>query len=197
MYDYKKQLFAEEPAAEETQAEQTEEQAAEERKYTEKEMNDRIDKVVAEKFKRWKADEEKKVSEAKRLAEMNAQERAEAERDALQKELDDLRAERTVTEMKSTARSMLSDEDVPAPDAILNMLVTSDAEATKDAVEAFAKSFKAEVQKAVKAQLSGGAPKTGNKSTAKITKAEIMAVKDRRERQRLIAENPELFKKGT
>ena len=61
---------------------------ASEKKYSDEDLNAILDK----RFARWKADQEKEKAEAKRLAEMNAQERAEAERDKVQKELDELKA---------------------------------------------------------------------------------------------------------
>ena len=54
---------------------------APEKKYSDEDLNAILDK----RFARWKADQEKEKAEAKRLAEMNAQERAEAERDKVQK----------------------------------------------------------------------------------------------------------------
>ena len=63
---------------------------APEKKYSDEDLNAILDK----RFARWKADQEKEKAEAKRLAEMNAQERAEAERDKVQKELDELKTKK-------------------------------------------------------------------------------------------------------
>lgn len=60
------------------------ENKAPEKKYSDEDLNAILDK----RFARWKADQEKEKAEAKRLADMNAQERAEAERDKVQNILD-------------------------------------------------------------------------------------------------------------
>ena len=72
-------------------------------------------------------------------------------------------------------------------------LVSDDAEKTKESVEGFAKAFKEAVNAAVKEALRGNPPKAGTDGAKPITRDEIMAVKDRAERQKLIAENPQLF----
>ena len=51
------------------------------------------------------------------------------------------------------------------------------------------------VQAAVKDELRGNVPKGGSGGSKPITRKQILAVKDRLERQRLIAENPQYFTK--
>ena len=94
----------------------------------------------------------------------------------------------------SKARAIMTDEGVNVPDVIVNALVADDAETTKDAVEGFCKVFKDAVADAVKNTLKSPVPQAGSGKHA-YTKAEIMAIKDRAERRRLIAENPQLFSK--
>ena len=86
---------------------------------------------------------------------------------------------------------MLQKEAVTVPDSVIDMLVSADAEKTKKAVGGFAAAFKAAVQAGVVEQLKGKPPKAGG--TKSMTKAEIMAVKNRAERQKLILEHQELF----
>ena len=156
---------------------------------------DENDKLFTEKWNRqyakYKAEEQKKIDEAKRLAEMTAQEKAEHERDELQKELDALKQAATLTEMKSEARSIMKEANTPINEEVLDVLVTTDAEATKAAISGYVEAFKQAVGDAVKDALKGDTPKTGD--PASVTKEEIMQVKDRAERQRLINENIELF----
>lgn len=159
-----------------------------EKKYTDAD----VDKIVSERLAREKANQQKKVDEAKKLGEMTAQQRAEYERDQLKEELDALKKSNARSEMASEARKMLSEENINIPDNLVNMIITAEAESTKENVESFTKVFKAAVQDAVKDALKGKAPTTGGKST--ITKAEILKVKDRNERQRLISEHIELFR---
>lgn len=140
----------------------------EEKKYSDKDL----DEIIGKKFAKWQKDHEKKVEaaaeEAKKLAEMNAQQKAEYERDKLQKELDEERQltaefkrQAALADMTKTARKMLTDEGISAPDEILSRLVTTDAEETKAAVDGYSKAFKEAVENAVKDRLRGEIPKRG------------------------------------
>ena len=123
---------------------------------------------------------------------MTSEEKAKNRADKAEKELADLRRQIALGDMAKTARKLLSDEQITVPDEIIMNLVCDDAEKTKAAVEAFAQVFKDAVQAAVKEALRGNPPKTG--TGAAMTKEQILAVKDRTERQRLIKENMNLFK---
>lgn len=171
------QLFAEEAAAEQPEAgtepenttddnkpgtEQPKESGkAGEKKYTDAD----IDRIISKKFAEMKQKEEKKVAEAAKLAEMNAQQKAEYERDKIQKELDEYKRKDALAEMSKTARKMLSDEGINIPDDLLAVLVTTEAEGTKTAVDSFAKLFKAAVEDAVKEKARGTTPKNITNTT--------------------------------
>ena len=148
-----------------------------EKKYTDEDVN----RIVQERLKR----EREKNDEAKKLEGMSAQERAEHERDALNK-------------MAQEARKMLSNEKINVSDGLVNMMVTSEAKTTKENVDNFIKMFKAAVQDAVKDSLRGKAPTTGGSST--LTRAELdkklAEIASPAERQRLIAQHIDLFTKG-
>lgn len=156
-------------------------------KYT----DDDLDKIINKKFAEWQKKQQKAVDEAKKLAEMNATQKAEYERDQLQKELDALKKKDSLSEMTKTARKMLLDSGISVPDDVLSMLVNTDAEETKQAVDGFAKAFKDAVESAVKERLKGKPPKKGN--GAKITKEQIFKISNPVERQKMIAENMDLF----
>ena len=175
------------PATETKEAEGKENEPKPEKKYS----DDDVDKILNKKFAEWEKKKQKEVDEAKKLADMNAKEKAEYERDKLQKELDALREKDSLSEMTKTARKMLSDEGVSVSDDVLSMIVSTDAEKTKAAVDAFAKAFNEAVKAAVKEKLKGNPPKKGGGST--LTKEKILDVKDPVERQKLIAENMDLF----
>lgn len=137
---------------------------------------------------------DKEVNEAKRLAEMNAQEKAEYERDQLRKELDELKKANSISEMSKTARKMLSENDINIPDELLSFMVSSDADETKSAVDSFTKLFKDTVDNAVKEKLKGEPPKRGSGGgAAPMTKEQIMSIKDPELRQRKMLEHKELF----
>ena len=126
---------------------------------------------------------------------MTAQERAEHERDALKKELDELKKADAHNKMAQEARKILSSEKINISDGLVNMMVTSEAE---ENVDSFVKMFKAAVQDAVKDSLRGKAPTTGGSST--LTRAELdkklAEIASPVERQRLIAQHIDLFTKG-
>ena len=159
-----------------------------EKKYSDKDL----DAILDKRFARWKADQEKEKKEAKRLADMNAQERAEAERDKVQKELDELKAKNAIAEMTNEARKMCTEHNINVGDDLLSVLVNQDADKTKEAVDAFVKMFESEVEKAVKEKLKGNGPKRGG-SNKGVTRESILNITDPMERQRMIAENMDLF----
>ena len=173
----------------ETTVEEKAEAKEPEKKYTDAE----VDKIVQDRLAREQKKREKEVAEAEKLAKMNEKERYDYEVSELKKELDALKAEKSRSEMMTTARHMLANDGLNVSDALIGALVTSDAEQTNEAVKAFSKLFKAEVDKAVKAQLAGGNPKKG--STSALTKDQIMAIKDDKKRLKAIEENLDLFRK--
>jgi hypothetical protein len=196
------QLFADAAATtSQGEAQQTNEQAEQtngteqpgsekERKYSDEDVN----KLIDQKFAEWQKKQQKAVDEAKRLAEMNATQKAEYERDALKKKLEELEHNNTLFEMSKTARTMLNDHKINIGDDLLTMLVSDDADKTKANVESFSTMFEAAVKQAVTDALRGAPPKAGSNSS--VTKEQIMAVKDRAERQKLINENIKLFTGG-
>ena len=72
-------------------------------------------------------------------------------------------------------------------------MISEDADATKAAVESFAKEFDKAVEEAVAEKLKGNAPKT-SKAGKGITKEDIMKVTNSIERQKLIQEHLDLFR---
>lgn len=198
------QLFADDDSSTSEDGKKSEQQAEEhqnetkkddkkgegEKKSTDADLNSIIDKKFAE----WQKKKEKEVDEAKKLAEMNATEKAEYERDKLQKQLDEMMKEKSLTEMTKVARKMLSEDGINITDELLANLVSDSAENTKEAVKSFIELFKSAVNDAVKDALKGKAPKNSTGSDS-ITKEKIMKVKDRAERQKLIAEHMDLFEK--
>ena len=161
-------------------------------KDTKKYSDAEVDEIINKKFAKWQKEHERKISEAEKLAGMNAQEKAEHERDTLQKELDELKRANSIAEMEKTARTMLHDDGVNVPDEVVSSLIADDADNTKAKVEAFSKAFKEAVQTAVKDALKGKAPATG-KGGSTLTKADILKITNRAERQKAIAEHIDLF----
>lgn len=157
-------------------------------------MQKAIQTAVFNAQKKWQVLTDDKVSEAEKLSQMTAEQKEKYRADKAEKELADLKRQIILGEMAGTARRMLTDEQITLPDEIIMNLVSDDAEKTKEAVEGFAKAFKEAVNAAVKDALRGEPPKAGTGAKS-ITRADIMNVKNRAERQRLINENMDLFQK--
>ncbi len=164
-------------------------EVAEEKKYSDKD----VDSIVSKKFAKWQKEHENKLSEAQKLAEMNAQQKAEYERDKLVQELEALKKEQSYHEMSKTASSMLIEAGVKTvDDSLLKTLVREDAESTSESVTSFINLFKKAVEEGVSEKLKQPAPKRSYKGKG-LTKEDILKEKDSVKRQTLIRENLELF----
>lgn len=149
----------------ESAASTTSKETESEKKYSDKDLDD----ILNKKFAKWKEQEQKKVDEAKKLATMSATEKAEYERDQLKKERDELKKERdtlkaeaTLIEMRKTTQKMLAEKGVKnVSDELLKMIVTTDAEKTKAAVDSFAILYQQDIEKAVNERLKGETPTVG------------------------------------
>lgn len=164
------QMFAEETHAsaessaavtteqENTTKDKAPETVAEPKKAEAKYTDDDVDKIVKRKIAEMEKKKQKEVDEAKRLAEMDATQKAEYRADQLQKELEEYKRKDTLAEMTKTARKMLADENINIPDDLLAIMVTTEADKTKSAVDGFAKLFKEAVDNAVKERARGTTP---------------------------------------
>lgn len=173
------------------EGEQTKQEPKQEPKSDLKYTDADVDKIIERKFAKWQKQQDEKVAEAQKLAEMNATQKAEYERDQLQKRLDELERSNAISGMISESRKQLSQRNINLPDELVQMLVADDAETTKTRVDSFAETFEAAVAAAVQAKLAGNAPKAGGATS--LTKAQIMSIPDRAERQKAIHEHIELF----
>ena len=161
------------------------------KKYTDEE----VDALIERKFAEWQKKNEKrqtKKDEAERLRNMSDQERKDHEMEDLRQQVAALQKKETMSKMSTTARNMLAAKGIMVGDDLVAMLVSEDADATKSAVDSFINAFQDAVNRAVKDELKGETPRKGG--APKLTKDQIMKVKDRAERQKLIQENMDLFK---
>ena len=174
----------------ETEVKEEPKEEAKNLKYTDED----VDRIVKEKLAREQKKREKEIAEAEKLAKMSEKERYDYEVDELKKELADLKAEKSRSEMMTTARQMLANDGLNVSDALIGMVVNNDAEQTNSAVKELSKLLKAEIEKGVMAKLAGGNPKKGGSSA--LTREQIFAIKDPNKRLKAIEENIELFQKG-
>lgn len=152
-----------------------------------------VDKIVQKKLAKAKKDKEAAVEEATKLAKMNEDQKAEYDREQLEKELAELRRKDAFYNLSKEASKMLSEHDITADDELLQVVVKDDAEGTKQAVESFVNLFNAKVKEGVKQALAGNSPKYPNTGKT-LTKQHIMDEKDATKRVKLIQQNPQLFK---
>lgn len=127
-----------------------------------------FDRLFGQKYAELEKKKQKEIDEARRLAEMSAQEKAEYElkrereaHAATQKKLDELEKQSSLVEMSKTARKMLAENGITVSDELLGMLVTTDADETKAAIDGFSKAFTDAVESAVKDRLRGETPRVG------------------------------------
>lgn len=162
-------------------------EAGPDKKYTDEDVN----KIIDEKFAKWQRQQEAKIDEAKKLERMNEQQKAEYERDQLQARLDELEQENNASKMQAVARTMLKEADVQISDDLLIKLIADDADSTKANIQAFAEMYKADVDKAVAERLRGKTP--AKMAGGKMSREDILNIKDKDERRKAIANNLNLF----
>ena len=143
------------------------------------EFDKRISKSLETAKAKWDAEAQKKIDDAKteaeKLAKMNADQKAEYEK---QKALDDLaKREKDITtrELKAQAYETLAEKGLPKE--LVDILNYSDAEQCNKSIEAVEKAFQSAVEKAVNEKLRGGnLPKggSGNSNTLQDTIAKAM-----------------------
>ena len=161
-----------------------------------KELNEYINGIVAKALaKERKRNEVKtqKAVEAERLKNMTDEEKRAHELEELRKEIDGYKKEKAIGAMTKVARGILNDSKIVVNDELLGNLVAEDAETTKANVENFVKNFNDAVQKAVAEALRGKTPRLKDRSK-ELTKEDILKIKNRSERQKAMAEHPELFR---
>lgn len=146
-----------------------------------------VSQMIAEAFQGF----EQRQSEAKKLAEMTDQQRAETERDSYKQQLQALQKQVEAAQMQKTAREMLSEKGIHLPDSLVAAVVAEDTKTTKTQVEAFATLFTEAVENAVKERLKGEPPKTG--TSGRMTKEQIFAIPDEGKRLQAIRDNMNLF----
>lgn len=151
-----------------------------------------VNEIVQNRVNRILAEKEKEVAEAKKLAKMNADEKAEYERKKLADENESLKLRLQRVELAKETRNMLTNAGIKVNDKLVESLTGNDAESTKLFVEQYIELFKESVEDAVKTQLAGNVPtkKVTQPNATKLnvdtmTYDEIAALKEK---------NPDLFK---
>lgn len=161
-----------------------------EKTFTQEEVNEIIEKRIAREQK--KADE--KAKEAEKLAKMNKDQKAEYEREQMQKELDAYKAKEARYEMKKHAGDVFKQHEINASDELLEIVTADTADQTQANVQAFNEVLNDMVKEQVQAKLYQGTPKNYSNGSTGVTRESIQQIKDDSARQQAIAQNMHLFK---
>ena len=166
-------------------------QKQQEKLFTQEEVNNIIEKRLSKEKNKWKNE----VDQAKRLAEMSAEERAKEEFKMQKAEFERQRAEFEKERLLIQTQKELNAKNVPIEFA--EMLVRDDAESTKEAIDNFANLYAQSVEKGVSNKLKGRPPKT--KQTPNndgLDRASFMKL-SLAEQQKMARENPDRYKELT
>nr|DAM28497.1 MAG TPA: Major capsid protein [Caudoviricetes sp.] len=153
--------------------------------------NDEIDTIVKGKKSKWQKELEQEKNEAARLAKLSESERQKAliqkEKDDFEKEKAEFRKEQLFVEKgkQLTANGMPAD--------FATRVTGETAEEILEDVKALREEWDRAVEAKVNERLASKSKTRVGTGAGQMTKAEIMAIKDSKERQRMIAENRDLF----
>lgn len=153
--------------------------------------NDEIDTIVKGKKSKWQKELEQEKNEAARLAKLSESERQKAliqkEKDDFEKEKAEFRKEQLFVEKgkQLTANGMPAD--------FATRVAGETAEEILEDVKALREEWDRAVEAKVNERLASKSKTRVGTGAGQMTKAEIMAIKDSKERQRMIAENRDLF----
>ena len=111
-------------------------------------------------------------TEAEKLAKMNAEQKAQYEKEKKEAELAKRESDITKRELTATAKETLSEKGLPI--SLSAVLDYSDAEKCNASIEAVEKAFKEAVEKAVDERLKGGKPPKKAGTETKTIEDEIM-----------------------
>lgn len=127
------------------------------------EFDRRIDKAIETAREKWQTEHEEKLerakTEAEKLAKMNAEQRAEHERQQREDELAKREADITRRELRASTIDELVEKGLPI--SLADIINYTDADSTKASIEAVEKAFRQAVEDGVNERLKGNPPRGG------------------------------------
>ena len=165
-------------------------QKPQEKLFTQEEVNNIVEKRLNKEKNKWKNE----VDQAKRLAEMSAEDRAREQFKMEKAEFERQRAEFERERLLVQTQRELSTKNIPVEFA--DMLVKDDAESTKAAIDNFAALYNQSVEKGVSNKMKGRPPKTKQTSSDGLDRAAFMKL-SLAEQQKMAKENPDRYKELT
>ncbi len=131
---------------------------AEEKTFTQEQLNN----ILAKERKAWEKKAEADKEEAKKLARMNAEEKANYEFEKREQALIARELELQTKELQAEAKNMLNERGLPIE--LHELLPYKDAESVKNGIDTLEKSIQQAVEKAVNERMKGSAPQTASNS---------------------------------
>lgn len=184
----------EKDVAQEEQVETKQEKS--ERTFTRAEFGKAVAAEIAKARASWEAEQAEALelakSEGERLAKLTKDERAKEEEAKRIKAIEEREQAIAEREMKMATMALLVEEGLPQE--FLGHVLAPTAEEVKAKISDLRNVFDKEVEKRVNERLVQSAPRRG--AINGLTKEDIMAIENDEERQRAIAENIQLFRKG-
>lgn len=136
---------------------------------------------------------QEKLDEAEKLRQMNAEQKAEYEKEKQEAEIADLKAQLNRNALEKVASKLLSEAGIVADDEILSFVVKEDAEGTQEAINRFSSLVNDIADKKVSEMLKGNTPeKVEGNLKAPMTEEEFRRL-SYTEQAKLYQENPELY----
>ena len=184
----------EKDVAQEEQVETKQEKS--ERTFTRAEFGKAVAAEIAKARASWEAEQAEALelakSEGERLAKLTKDERAKEEEAKRIKAIEEREQAIAEREMKMATMALLVEEGLPQE--FLGHVLAPTAEEVKAKISDLRNVFDKEVEKRVNERLVQSTPRRG--AINGLTKEDIMAIENDDERQRAIAENIQLFRKG-
>ena len=165
-------------------------QKPQEKLFTQEEVNNIVEKRLNKEKNKWKNE----VDQAKRLAEMSAEDRAREQFKMEKAEFERQRAEFERERLLVQTQRELSTKNIPVEFA--DMLLKEDAESTKAAIDSFASLYNQSVEKGVSNKMKGRPPKTKQTPSDGLDRAAFMKL-SLAEQQKMAKENPDRYKELT
>lgn len=162
--------------------------------YTQEEVDkmlqSEVDRRITSALKKQAKNNEAKIKEAQKLAQMNESEKFQYELEQREKAIAEKEKALALAENKNTASQILADKGLSL--SLVDFVIAEDAETMNSNIRLLEKAFKDSVKREVEKRLGSSAPKKNLPPDETITKeqAKKMGIM---ERQKLLMNNPELY----
>ena len=162
--------------------------------YTQEEVDkmlqSEVDRRITSALKKQAKNNEAKIKEAQKLAQMNESEKFQYELEQREKAIEEKEKAIALEENKNEASKILADKGLSL--SLVDFVIAEDAETMNSNIRLLEKAFKDSVKREVEKRLGSSAPKKNLPIEDTITKDKAMKM-GIRERQNLLNENPELY----